>query len=211
MSTTAETLGIDLSVDAASGINQYLSFILADEEYGVEILRVREIRIWEKPTRIPGTPRYVLGVINLRGLIVPIVDLRRRFRMPPVQYDANTVVVILQARSAEHERTIGIVVDHVSDVYKVNESEIRPAPDLGINIDTAYIRGLVTIKKGADAEKEPGEGKQQGDVMLIILDIDRLLDVNTLMVDDTSLDDEEQVAGKRQPEKRTAASDSASE
>jgi purine-binding chemotaxis protein CheW len=211
MSTTAETLGIDLSVDAASGINQYLSFILADEEYGVEILRVREIRIWEKPTRIPGTPRYVLGVINLRGLIVPIVDLRRRFRMPPVQYDANTVVVILQARSAEHERTIGIVVDHVSDVYKVNESEIRPAPDLGINIDTAYIRGLVTIKKGADVEKEPGEGKQQGDVMLIILDIDRLLDVNTLMVDDTSLDDEEQVVGKRQPEKKTAASDSASE
>lgn len=208
MSTTAETLGIDLAVDKASGVNQYLSFILADEEYGVEILRVREIKIWEKPTRIPGTPKYVLGVINLRGLIVPIVDLRRRFRMPAAQYNTkDTVVVILQARSAEHERTIGIVVDHVSDVYKVKESEIRPAPDLGINIDTAYIRGLVTIRKGADAEKEHAEDKQPGDVMLIILDIDRLLDVDTLMVDDADTDDDNQqppVEKAEEKDKKTA-------
>ena len=205
MSTTAETLGIDLAVDKASGVNQYLSFILADEEYGVEILRVREIKIWEKPTRIPGTPKYVLGVINLRGLIVPIVDLRRRFRMPSAQYNAkDTVVVILQARSAEHERTIGIVVDHVSDVYKVKESEIRPAPDLGINIDTAYIRGLVTIRKGADAEKEQAEGKQPGDVMLIVLDIDRLLDVDTLMVDDADDDQQPPVEKTEEKDSKTA-------
>ena len=209
MSTTAETLGINFAGDAASGINQYLSFILADEEYGVEILRVREIRMWEKPTKIPGTPRYVLGVINLRGLIVPIVDLRRRFRMPPVPYDNNTVIVILQARTAEHERTIGVVVDRVSDVYKVHESAIRPAPDLGVNIDTAYIRGLATIKKGEDTgEREGGEEHTpQGDVMLIILDIDRLLDVNALMVDEQDMAADED-RGSESPETKTAASPS---
>lgn len=208
MSTTAETLGINLAVDAASGVNQYLSFILADEEYGVEILRVREIRMWEKPTKIPGTPRYVLGVINLRGLIVPIVDLRRRFRMPAVPYDNNTVIVILQALAAEHERTIGIVVDHVSDVYKVNDNDIRPAPDLGINIDTAYIRGLATIKNSAAADdREAGEEhKQQGDVMLIILDIDRLLDVNALMADQQGMEADNDPAGSDNPEKKASAS-----
>ena len=99
------------------------------------------------------------------------------------------------------------MVDHVSDVYKVKESEIRPAPDLGINIDTAYIRGLVTIRKGADAEKEQAEAKQSGDVMLIILDIDRLLDVDTLMVDDAGADDDQQPPVEKAEEKDRKSAD----
>jgi len=143
---------------------QYLTFILAGEEYGIEILKVREIRGWEAPTMLPNTSDYVLGVINLRGTVVPIVDLRRRFGMEHKEFDKTTVVVVVKVRTEDKDRIIGLVVDAVSDVYDVDEDTVRPAPDLGVAIDTEYVRGLATLQ----------------DKMIIILDIDHLISSGVL-------------------------------
>ena len=145
-------------------VRQYLTFILAGEEYGIEILKVREIRGWEPPTMLPNTAAYVLGVINLRGTVVPIVDLRQRFGMECKEFDKTTVVVVVRVKTEDKERIIGLVVDAVSDVYDVNEDTIRPAPDLGVAIDTEYVRGLATLD----------------DKMIIVLDIDHLISTGVL-------------------------------
>jgi len=145
--------------EAASATRQMLTFVLGAETYGVDILRVQEIRGWSAVTKIPGAPAHVLGVMNLRGSIVPIVDLRTRLALQRAEFTAVTVIIVLSVHGSAGRRDFGVVVDGVSDVVDVPESEIRPAPDLGAGCATDYIRGLVAI-----AER-----------MLVLLDIDRLI------------------------------------
>ena len=146
------------------GMHQYLTFLLGGEEYGVNILKVKEIRGWEEPTLLPNTADFILGVINLRGMVVPVVDLRKRFGMPEKEYDKTTVVVIVKVNFSGRDRTIGMVVDAVSEVYNINEEMIMPAPDLGGSINDEYVKGLATIE-----EK-----------MIILLDIDYLVNEGML-------------------------------
>lgn len=144
----------------APAAEQFLTFMLHGEEYGVDILRVQEIKGWESATEIPNTPDYIRGVINLRGTIVPIVDLRRRFAMAAAEYTATTVVIVLKVRAAaSHERTMGFVVDAVSDVYNVTPDQLKPAPDFGADVRVDYVKALATVD----------------DKMVILLDIDRLI------------------------------------
>jgi purine-binding chemotaxis protein CheW len=153
----------DAIEDHEEGTEQYLSFILGEEEYGVEILRVQEIKGWDNVTQIPNTPHYLCGVLNLRGTIVPVVDLRLRFEMEKRKYTPTTVVIVLRVEGVT-VRTVGIVVDAVSDVHNVMPDEISAVPDFGLRVDTRYISGLV-----------PVENK-----MVMILHIDHLLSVDAL-------------------------------
>jgi purine-binding chemotaxis protein CheW len=134
---------------------EFLTFRLGAEEYGIEILKVQEIRGWEIPTAIAGTPEFIKGVINLRGTIVPIVDLRLKFSLTKANYDEFTVVIIL---SFAH-RVVGVVVDAVSDVITLTPQQIRPAPEFGATVDTRFITGLGTVEER----------------MLILADIERLM------------------------------------
>lgn len=138
---------------------QFLSFTLGDEEYGVDILSVQEIRSWEPVSRIPNVPAYEKGVVNLRGAIVPIVDLRERFNLGKTAYTPMTVVVILQAVYASKNRIMGVVVDAVSDVLDVNRNAIQNSPSFGTKVSTEFIKGLVSVNEH----------------MLVLLDVDKLL------------------------------------
>ncbi|MPY25396.1 purine-binding chemotaxis protein CheW [Shewanella psychropiezotolerans] len=138
---------------------QYLTFIMANEEYGVEILSVQEIRGWESTTVIPNAPSHVKGVINLRGTIVPIIDLRQRFGIEVLDYGATTVVIVVKVAMANEHKVIGIVVDAVSDVFSVNNDDVRDAPNFGEDTDLSFIKGLTNA----------------GEKMVILLDINRLL------------------------------------
>jgi purine-binding chemotaxis protein CheW len=138
---------------------EYLSFKLGHEEYGIDILKVQEIRGYEPPTRIANAPHFIKGVVNLRGVIVPIVDMRLRFGLPDVKYDSFTVVIILNIA----HRTVGMVVDSVSDVLELPPGHIKPAPEFNGAIDAAYITGLGTIKHGDDER------------MLILMDIEQMM------------------------------------
>jgi purine-binding chemotaxis protein CheW len=144
---------------AKSSTRQYLTFMLAGEEYGVDILRVQEIKGWDKVTRIPHTPAFVLGVINLRGTVVPIVDLRRRFSLETIDFGPTTVVIVVKVSSENNERTVGMVVDAVSEVYDVDLENTKPPPDICGSVDTIFVKALATIE-----EK-----------MIILLDIDKLI------------------------------------
>ncbi|WP_375140987.1 chemotaxis protein CheW [Ideonella alba] len=145
---------------AATGApREYLSFKLGHEEYGIDILKVQEIRGYEQPTRIANAPHFIKGVVNLRGVIVPIVDMRLRFDLPDVKYDAFTVVIILNIA----HRTVGMVVDSVSDVLELPAGQIKPAPEFNGAIDASYITGLGTIKHGDDER------------MLILMDIEQMM------------------------------------
>lgn len=126
---------------------QYLTFMMSDEEYGVDILAVQEIRGWEESTAIPKSPRYIKGVINLRGTIVPIMDLRLRFGLKEVEYSPVTVVIILKFDTDNGERVMGIVVDAVSDVYTISEAETRKTPELSEDHNSDFIRGLVNVNE----------------------------------------------------------------
>ena len=161
MQQSNDTLDVMTSVD--DGSEQYLSFLLADEEYGVEILRVQEIKGWEQVTHIPNSPDFLCGVLNLRGTIIPVVDLRLRFDMPFRAYQPTTVVVVLKVEGVT-ERTVGIVVDGVSDAHNVVPEDIKPTPDFGTAIDTTFLKGLVSLEEN----------------MMMILNIDRLLSVEAL-------------------------------
>jgi purine-binding chemotaxis protein CheW len=140
--------------------SEVLSFKLGKEEYGISILKVQEIRGYEQPTRLANTPDYLKGVMNLRGSIVPIVDMRIKFGMAEPKYDSFTVVIILNI--AHH--VIGMVVDSVSDVVTLTADQIRPAPAMGDSADSSYLHGLGTI----------------GERMLILLDIDALMRADDL-------------------------------
>jgi purine-binding chemotaxis protein CheW len=150
---------------------QYLTFILAGEEYGIDILRVQEIKGWDTVTEIPNTPEYMLGVINLRGMIVPIVDLRRRFQLASAEYGATTVVVVLKVNSRAGEKTMGFVVDAVSEVYSVSKEQLKPSPDFGCAVSLEFVKGLVAID-----EK-----------MIILLDIDQLVESDRISTATQSL------------------------
>ena len=140
---------------AEDALQEYLTFVLGDEEYGIEILKVQEIRGYDVVTRIANTPDFIKGVINLRGHIVPIIDLRIKFKLGKVEYNEFTVVIILNIGN----RVVGIVVDGVSDVLTLNAAQVRPVPDLVSDIDNKYLLGLGTL----------------GDRMLILVDIERLM------------------------------------
>jgi len=140
---------IQEQIDQQNGDNdQVLSFILGPEEYGVDILRVQEIKGWEKTTPIPNTPKYVMGVINLRGAVVPIIDLRIRFGLDDMTYDDTTVVIIVRSEdSAGTQKIIGLVVDGVSDVYAIQPKKLQVAPEMSGRVQSDYIRGLATINE----------------------------------------------------------------
>lgn len=160
------------SNDAVSGTGsddeqQYLTFIMAGEEYGVDILAVQEIRGWEATTVIPNAPEYIKGVINLRGTIVPIMDLRSRFSLERVEYSPVTVVIILKVETERGERVMGIVVDAVSDVHSISDSDTRNSPELIEDLNTEFIRSLVSVD----------------DNMIILLDVQRLLTIDRQVID----------------------------
>lgn len=144
---------------------EYLTFTLGDEEYAMDILAVQEIRGYDPVTRIVNAPEFIKGVINLRGTIVPIVDLRIKLSLPRVVYSEFTVVIIL----AIGDRLVGIVVDSVSDVIALTPDQIRPAPELGASINIRFITGLATL-----------EGR-----MVILLDIARMMSSDDMQLLDT--------------------------
>lgn len=145
---------------AASTGGEYLSFTLGNEHYGVDILKVQEIRGYDSVTRVPDAPDYIKGVINLRGTIVPVIDLRLKLRLDEARYDAFTVMIVLNVE----DRVVGIVVDSVSDVIPLTGEQIRPTPEFGAAVDTRVISGIGT----------------HDDKMLILLDIETLLDIADL-------------------------------
>ena len=121
--------------------SQFLSFILGSEEYGIEILRVQEIRGYSAITPIPNTPPHIRGLINLRGTVAPVVDLRAKFGMPAVDYTRFTVIILV----AVSGKTVGLIVDAVSDVLNLAEDRIQPPPDLGSQVDMRILRGVVAF------------------------------------------------------------------
>ena len=134
---------------------EYLAFTLGKEEYGIDILKVQEIRGYETVTRIANAPEFIKGVVNLRGVIVPIVDMRIKFKLGEPTYDQFTVVIILNIGG----RVVGMVVDSVSDVITLSPEQIKPAPEMGTALNTDYLIGLGTLEQR----------------MLILVDIDRLM------------------------------------
>ncbi len=140
---------------AVSGAREYLTFRLDQEEYGIDILKVQEIRGYEPPTRVANAPAFIKGVVNLRGTIVPIVDMRLKFNCAKAEYSAFTVVIILNLRS----RIVGIVVDSVSDVMELPPESLKAAPEIDSVIDSSAVLGLGSL----------------GDRMLILLDIEQLM------------------------------------
>jgi len=139
--------------------SEFLSFRLGGEEYGIDILRVQEIRSYEAPTRIANAPHFIKGVVNLRGVIVPIVDLRLKLGCETAEYTDFTVVIVLTVRG----RVIGAVVDSVSDVLALGADSIKPAPELSASVDAGYIMGIGCVRSG-DVER-----------MLILTDIEALM------------------------------------
>ena len=141
--------------DAVTRPEEVLSFRLGKEEYGIEILKVQEIRGYDAVTRLAGAPEFIKGVINLRGVIIPIIDLRIKFGLGPVVYDEFTVVIVLNVS----RRVVGIVVDSVSDVLTLSPADIKPAPQFASTFDTRHVSGIVSVDSR----------------MLILVDIERLM------------------------------------
>lgn len=141
MDTVAENKTVDLE-EVIEPTSEYLTFVLGKESYGIEILKVQEIRGYDQVTKIANTPDFIKGVINLRGRIVPIVDLRIKFHIGQVEYNELTVVIILNLEG----RIVGIVVDGVSDVMGLKASQIRNVPDIVALIDTKYVTGLASVE-----------------------------------------------------------------
>lgn len=145
--------------EAGNEISQFLTFNLGQEQYGVDILRVQEIRGWHQVTRVPNAPSHMLGVLNLRGTIVPIIDMRMRFRLSSVEYTPVTVIIVLTVQTERGIHVFGIVVDSVSDVLDVKASDVKAKPDFGAAVNTDFINGLATV----------------GENMVMLLDIDKLM------------------------------------
>ena len=145
---------------------EFLVFTLGDEEYGIDILKVQEIRGYDQVTRIANTPDFIKGVTNLRGVIVPILDLRIKFDQDGVEYNDNTVVIVLNFG----QRVVGIVVDGVSDVLSLTAEQIRPAPEFAVTLSTEYLTGLGAL----------------GDRMLILVNIEKLLNSEEMALVDSA-------------------------
>ena len=152
---------------AAKQANEFLTFTLGHEEYGVEILKVQEIRSYEAPTTIANAPPFLKGVVNLRGVIVPIVDMRIKFGLSKAEYNQFTVVIILNVA----HRVVGMVVDSVSDVLQLSGEQIREAPQFGASLDAEYITGLGTVDER----------------MLILIDIEKLMTSRDMALTDQAL------------------------
>src|SRR5471030_22099 len=152
---TLTMIAAHATTDAHVGASEFLAFQLGEEEYGIDIQKVQEIRAYEPVTRMANALPYVKGVVNLRGIIVPIIDMRIKLELGEPTYDHLTVVIILNIAG----RTIGMVVDRVSDVITLTADQIKPAPDMGSAVSTDYLVGLGTIE----------------DRMLVLVDIDRLM------------------------------------
>jgi purine-binding chemotaxis protein CheW len=148
----------ETAATAGAGTRQVLTFSLGAENYGVDILRVREIRGWSAATKIPRVPAHVLGLLNLRGSIVPIIDLRVRFNLARAEFTPLTVIIVLSVRSAAAEREFGLVVDGVSDVVDVSPENLKDAPNLGSSATAEFIQGIAIA----------------GERMLILLNVDEL-------------------------------------
>ena len=144
-----------MSSTPAQSTGEFLTFTLGDEHYGVDILKVQEIRGYDAVTRVPDAPEYIKGVINLRGTIVPVIDLRLKLRLREARYDSFTVMIVLNVE----DRVVGIVVDSVSDVVRLESEQIRPVPEIGATIDRQFITGIGT----------------HGERMLILLEIEKLM------------------------------------
>ncbi|MDJ0833296.1 MAG: chemotaxis protein CheW [Gammaproteobacteria bacterium] len=158
----------DQTQQAGADNNQeYLTFSLGNEQYGVDILKVQEIRGWEPLREMPDAPAYYKGVLDFRGHILPVVDLRIRFGEEQVNYKSTTVIIVLNNDDADN--MMGVVVDAVSDVLTVRQSEIKAAPDMGSRIKTDYVLGMVS----------------RADDMIMLVDAERLIDVEELEVADT--------------------------
>ncbi len=152
--------------ETTQAASEYLTFMLANETYGIDILKVQEIRGYDTVTRIANAPDFIKGVVNLRGVIVPIVDMRIKFKVGEPTYHEFTVVIIMNVLG----RVIGMVVDSVSDVVALLPGQIRPAPEMGAALDTDYITGLGT----------------QNDQMLILVDIEKLMSSEEMQLIDHS-------------------------
>ena len=146
---SAQQIGIDTDG------NQFLTFQLGEELYGVDILRVQEIKGYTTVTKIPNTPEYIKGVLNLRGTIVPIVELRTTFGMPTIDYTMFTVIIVVVVR----DRIMGLVVDSVSDVLNISQKDIQATPEFGTTVDVSVLNGIA----------------KSGDKLVALLNIDRLL------------------------------------
>ena len=140
---------------AGNEANEFLTFTLGEEEYGIDILKVQEIRGYDAVTRIANAPEFIKGVVNLRGTIVPVVDMRIKFGLGNVEYNQFTVVIVLNVSG----RVVGMVVDSVSDVITLSSEQVKPAPDFSSSFDTQYILGLGTVDER----------------MLILADIEKLM------------------------------------
>lgn len=150
----------DRTLDMGENARQFLSFKLGGEEYGVDILKVQEIKGWDGATPIPNMPPYILGVINLRGTVVPIINLRAFFDMAPLEFTKTTVVIVVRVSDEKKgERTMGLVVDAVSEVHNITQEELRPAPEFGGACRSDFIMALATKEER----------------MLILLEVDRLI------------------------------------
>lgn len=157
---------------------EFLTFRLHQEEFAVEINRVQEIRGWQDPRPLPNVPPYVLGVVDLRGLVVPIIDLRLRFELDAT-YNATTVVIVVHVLTSQGERIVGLVVDAVSDVHSFDMDSLQPPPDISDSVDSEYILGLSTIY---DSQGQAAAGQSNSDEnagvekgrMVIVVDMDML-------------------------------------
>jgi purine-binding chemotaxis protein CheW len=147
--------------------SEYLTFRLGAEEYGIDILRVQEIRSYEEPTRIANSPNFIKGVVNLRGVIVPVVDLRIKLGCESVEYNGFTVVIVLNVKG----RVVGAVVDSVSDVLELAKDQINPAPEMSTTVDTTFITGIASV----------------GERMLILMDIESLMSSADMGLIDTAV------------------------
>jgi purine-binding chemotaxis protein CheW len=157
MQTTpaATTATAEEAAEKSLATHEFLAFTLGNEEYGIHILKVQELRGYENPTRIANAPEFIKGVVNLRGIIVPIVDMRIKFNLGTPTYDQFTVVIILNIAG----RVVGMVVDSVSDVITLSPEQVKPAPEMGAALNTDYLIGLGTVDQR----------------MLILVDIDKLM------------------------------------
>ena len=150
-----------------AGGQQFLSFLLNGEEYGIDILKVQELRGWTPVTKVPDMPEYLKGVLNLRGAIIPIVDLRQRFGLDAQEYGPTTVVIVVKVVSGSTERIMGIIVDAVAETYNLDPDDIQPPPQMGGVMNSEYITGLVA----------------QGDKMVVLMDVDELMNSGELAVE----------------------------
>jgi purine-binding chemotaxis protein CheW len=149
-----DTATLEMKKLSGDNTNQYVTFSIDDEEFGIEIVKVQEIIGYTKPTHMPNAPDFISGVINLRGIIIPIIDLRKKFKLPDKEYNKYTVIVVLEIAT----KVIGIIVDSVSDVLTINENDIQSVPEFN-KFQTDYLKGMGKVK----------------DKLIILLDIDKIL------------------------------------